>query len=275
MLSMPPAQAHTDLHRAGRVLALPGVPARPPRPVPGPTQQPGAALWGCPGGPRSPPAAGWGAALLGCIAAYSREANRSAAPCRAFLGGRQHTMALEGGCCCSRGPPSPAGLSPGVQEGPGTFVHTSNLQYPQPPATQPWFGAGYVPSAPAAEASKHPRRGWKPWGSLLERSSAGGTHAVHQPAARHGPRLTRGFSSSSQPRKAAAGGEAQASPPASPAVSRSDSPRILHRARLRGWKLPRHTCAGTGPSPGAGVRARCQPRPRCTPGRGSQPHRAL
>lgn len=62
-----------------------------------------------------------GSALLGCIVASNREANRSsaAAPRRAFLVGRRHAMAREGGCRCPRGPPSPAGFSPGAQEGSG------------------------------------------------------------------------------------------------------------------------------------------------------------
>ncbi|KAM9639186.1 uncharacterized protein ACIBXB_013781 isoform 1-T2 [Morphnus guianensis] len=147
----------------------PGGPACSPRPVPGPAQQLGAALWGHPGGPcvlavlsrRSSQAGG-----PLCLAALLpiTEKQTAALPPPPLAEPFWHAMAREGGCRCPRGPLSPTRFSLGAQEGSGEVRAQKQCLTSSGPAAQPRFGAGYVPSAPVTEASKHPKLGWKPWG---------------------------------------------------------------------------------------------------------------
>lgn len=118
-------------------------------------------------------------------------------------------------------------------------------------------------------------------GSLPKHSSAGSTHPTHQPAAsqpRHIPWLTRGFYFPWSPAQQQREGNPR--PPSQP------TPLFLALTHPASCTVP--GCVA-GNSRGTRVRARggkvlrwrqrcgaeCQSRPRCTPGHGSQPHRAV
>lgn len=120
--------------------------------------------------------------------------------------------------------------------------------------------AGCVPSIPRA-----PQARLEPQGVCL--GTAGPctpSRAGAAPGTSHGSH--GGFIFLTAPRQRQ---EGNPRPPLS--LSRSDTSRTLP---VRGWKPPRHTCAGRGQT-GPVWGTHCQPQPRFSPSHSSQPHRAV